>query len=152
MKKFLVILLGMIILTGCSSKKSFEPVSINPEIDVCEICNMSIAHEHYATEVIATDGEVYKFDDLGCMVEFIEKDKVLTNDQVAKQFVRDSETGEWVDIKDAFHAYHPDFWTPMANGVVTFKDSERAESYIKNQGMGEVYDYERLSEHKWSWE
>lgn len=152
MKKFLVILLGMMILSGCSSKQSFEPVSINPEIDVCEICNMSIAHEHYATEIIATDGEVYKFDDLGCMVEFLEKDKVLTNDQVAKQFVRDSETGEWVDIKDAFHAYHPDFWTPMANGVVTFKDSERAESYINKQGMGEVYDYERLPQHQWSWE
>jgi len=152
MKKILLLLFGIFLLSGCGGNQSFEPVAINTEIDVCEICNMGIAHEHYATEIISTDGDVYKFDDLGCMVEFLEQDEVIEKNKVAKQYVRDSETGEWVELENAFHAYHPDFWTPMANGVVTFKDKERAESYVKEQGMGDVYNYELLKKHKWSFE
>ena len=152
MKKLLLLLFSIFLLSGCGGNQSFEPVAINPEIDVCEICNMGIAHEHYATEIISTDGDVYKFDDLGCMVEFLEQDEVIEKNKVAKQYVRDSETGEWVELENAFHAYHPDFWTPMANGVVTFKDKERAESFLKEQGMGDVYNYEQLQKHKWSFE
>ncbi|QED46781.1 nitrous oxide reductase accessory protein NosL [Cytobacillus dafuensis] len=151
MRKILVYFIGIIILSGCAGTQSFEPVEINPEIDVCEICNMSIAHENYATEIISSEGDVFKFDDIGCMVEFLEKDKSLAKDKVAKQFVRDSETGEWLELKDAFHAFHPEFWTPMANGIVTFKDQERAESYMKEQGKGELYNYERFLKHQWSW-
>ncbi|MFO1443346.1 nitrous oxide reductase accessory protein NosL [Bacillus sp. Bva_UNVM-123] len=152
MKRIILLVLGVMFLSGCGSDKSFEPVEINTEIDVCEICNMGIAHEYYATEIISTDGDVYKFDDIGCMLEFLERDQKISNDKVAKQYVRDSETGEWVELEQAYHVYHPDFWTPMANGVVTFKDKEQAENYMKEQGMGELYDYDRLLKHQWGWE
>ena len=152
MRRFLIVLLGVFLLSGCGGNQSFEPVEINAEIDVCEICNMGIAHEHYATEIISAVGDVYKFDDIGCMIEFLEHDKAIAKEKVEKQYVRDSETGEWVAIEDAYHAFHPDFWTPMANGVVTFKNKEQAESYIKEQGMGELYDYEQLKAHKWGFE
>lgn len=152
MRRLLIILFGVFLLAGCGGNQSFEPVEINAEIDVCEICNMGIAHEHYATEIISTNGDVYKFDDIGCLIEFLEHDKAIAKDKVAKQYVRDSETGEWIELEHAYHAFHPDFWTPMANGVVTFKDKERAESYIKEQGMGELFDYNQLLEHKWGFE
>lgn len=152
MRTLLLIVVGVFLLAGCGGNQSFEPVEINPEIDVCEICNMGIAHEYYATEIISRDGDVYKFDDIGCMVEFLEHDKSIAKDKVAKQYVRDSETGEWLELEHAYHAFYPDFWTPMANGFVTFKNKERAESFIKEQGMGELYNYEQLKKHKWGFE
>ncbi|MBT2688457.1 nitrous oxide reductase accessory protein NosL [Bacillus sp. ISL-47] len=152
MKNLFAMLLAAALLSGCGKEQTFEPEEINPEIDVCEICNMSIAHEHYATEVISTNGDVYKFDDIGCMADFVEKGETISAEEIAKQYVRDSESGEWVELKDAYHAFHPDFWTPMANGVVTFRDQEGAEAYIGQQGMGELYNYKKLQEHKWGWE
>lgn len=113
---------------------------------------MGLAHEHYATEIVTADGEVYKFDDIECMDEFVEMAPELKEENTAKHYVRDVDTGEWVDLEKAFHAYHPDFWTPMANGVVSFKDKESAEKYVKEQGIGEVLDYESLKKHEWSWE
>lgn len=147
MKKCLVILTGLVWLTGCQ-EENYEPVQIEPEIDVCEICNMSIAHENFATEVISKENDVYKFDDLGCMMEFLEEDYIL-EEEIAKKYVRDVSSGEWTELENAYYSYHEDFWTPMANGVVTFKSKEAAEEY--EQGAGEVYDYEKLLKHPWSW-
>ncbi|RSD26708.1 nitrous oxide reductase accessory protein NosL [Mesobacillus subterraneus] len=149
-KKLGIVLLLLASLTGCQNS-SMEPEEINPEIDVCEVCNMGIAHEHFATEVVTADGEVYKFDDIGCMEEFLEKESELEGKEEAKKYVRDVDSGEWVELHKAYHAFHPDFWTPMANGVVSFKDQESADRYVKEQGMGDVLDYEALKKHEWSW-
>jgi copper chaperone NosL len=146
-----LLLMSAALISGCQNS-TMEPEEINPEIDVCEVCNMGLAHEHFATEVVTADGEVYKFDDIGCMDEFVEMEAHLKEENAAKQYVRDVDTGEWVELEKAFHAYHPDFWTPMANGVASFKDKESAEKYVKDQGMGEVLDYESLKKHEWSWE
>lgn len=146
-----MLLLVLLVLGGCQAS-SMEPEEINPEIDVCEVCNMGIAHEHFATEIVTRDGDIHKFDDIGCMVEFLEEKSNLNKEGAAKKYVRDMETGDWVELEKAYHAYHPEFWTPMANGVVSFKKKEQAESYVKDQGMGEIYDYAALQKHEWSWE
>ena len=151
MKKIGIFMLLLASLSGCQAS-SMEPEEINPEIDVCEVCNMGIAHEFFATQIVTKEGDIYKFDDLGCMDEFLHTEDSLTKEGAAKQYVRDVETGEWVELEDAYHVYHPELWTPMANGVVSFKDKGSAENYVKEQGMGEIYDYHALTKHEWSWE
>ncbi|UII56165.1 nitrous oxide reductase accessory protein NosL [Cytobacillus spongiae] len=153
MKKML--LMGMVLLLmlpACGKEQTYEPVEVNQDIDVCEICNMSLANQNFVTEIISKDGDVYKFDDIGCMVEFIEKEERITEEEIAKQYVRDMETGSWIELEQAYHVYHPDFWTPMANGVVTFESEERARQYLETEGKGELYNYEKLKQHQWSWE
>lgn len=152
MKKWLIWIVGPFLLAGCSQNQSYEPEEINPEIDVCEICNMSIMNEYFATEVVSTEGERYKFDDIGCMVEFLEKELVLDKEEVVKRYVRDIHSGEWIEIEQAYHAHDSDFWTPMANGVVSFKNKEEAQRFIAEEGKGVLYDYEQLLNHSWSWE
>ncbi|WP_050613850.1 nitrous oxide reductase accessory protein NosL [Bacillus testis] len=152
MKKRISILALMLFLSACGKGPSFEPEKINPEVDICEICNMSISEENYATQLISKDGDVYKFDDIGCMYEFVEKDKRIADKDIAKQYVRDMENGKWLESKDAYYAYHSDFWTPMAYGVVSFENEEKAKRYIEKQGKGEVFNFEQLSQHKWGWE
>lgn len=152
MKKWFFLLMGIcFLLIGCGKEQTYEPVEIDPEIDVCEVCNMGIAHEHYATEIIGKDGEVYKFDDLVCLFEFMDKDKIVKEEDIAKKYVRDHHTGEWMDMEMAYFVYHPDIWTPMASGVISFKTKEEANSYIEKEGHGELYDYEKLLNHSWEW-
>jgi copper chaperone NosL len=150
-KKLGILMVLLAVISGCQNN-TMEPVEINPEIDVCEVCNMGIAHEHFAAEVVTKDGDIHKFDDIGCMEEFLQLDTSLNEEGAAEKYVRDTETGEWLELKKAYHAYHPEFWTPMANGVVSFKDKESAEKYVDEQGMGEILDYQALLKHEWSWE
>ncbi|MGN1401977.1 MAG: nitrous oxide reductase accessory protein NosL [Bacillus sp. (in: firmicutes)] len=150
MKKMLISICILIGLTGCGNESSFEPEEIDPEVDVCEICNMSITEGYYATQLIASDGKVFKFDDLGCMAEYVDEHG-LTEDDIAREYVRDIDNGEWIEAKDAAYAYHEDFWTPMAYGVVSFEDEEKARSYIEEQGKGEILSYADLADHEWGW-
>lgn len=151
MKKIGLALMLAAFITGCQANK-MEPEEINPEIDVCEVCNMGIAHEFFATEIVTAEGEIHKFDDIGCMEEFLQDNSSLDEKGTAKKYVRDMESGEWVELEQAYHVFHPEFWTPMANGVVSFKSKERAENYREEQGMGEIYEYKALKKHEWSWE
>ena len=135
-------------ISACGKNESFEPREVNPEIDACEVCNMSVAHIDYATQLIESDGTIHMYDDIGCMVEYLNnegKDK-----DIAATFVRDFETLEWVPFEQAYHAYHPEFWTPMAYGVVSFATKEKAEAYVAKEGKGEVLDYKGLEKLDWS--
>lgn len=140
------------IFGGCASNQTYEPEEINPEVDVCDVCNMSVAHQMYATQLIFKDGDIQKFDDIGCMIEMIEKDDNMSMDEIAKMYVRDVETGDWVELEDAFYVYHPEIWTPMAYGVISFATEERAQTYIDEEGYGELLNYDELREHQWGWE
>lgn len=149
MKKIgLLLIVGLFVLSGCGQEVSIEPREVNPEIDACEVCNMSVAHVDFATQLIESDGTVHMYDDIGCMVEYVNGEG--QNKEIAGQYVRDFESLEWVPIEQAYHAYHPEFWTPMAYGVVSFSSKERAEDYIKQEGKGEVIDYSGLAKLDWT--
>ncbi|WP_017756266.1 nitrous oxide reductase accessory protein NosL [Calidifontibacillus oryziterrae] len=149
MKKLgLLLIVGLFVLSGCGQEVSIEPREVNPEIDACEVCNMSVAHVDFATQLIESDGTVHMYDDIGCMVEYVNGEG--QNKEIAGQYVRDFESLEWVPIEQAYHAYHPEFWTPMAYGVVSFSSKERAEDYIKQEGKGEVIDYSGLAKLDWT--
>lgn len=149
--RLIVVLLLLGILVSCGKEQTYEPKEIDPEIDVCAVCNMSVASEMFATQLILKDGDVYKYDDIGCMIEMIETDSRFTEDNIAKKYVRDVETGDWVELEDAFYVYHPDIWTPMAYGVVSFATKEKAIQFMEEEGVGEMLDYAQLKKHPWSW-
>lgn len=136
-------------LVACSGAKTYEPEEINPDIDVCVVCNMSIVAEQYATEAILKDGTVHKFDDIGCMVEWMNKQN---NDDIAKLYVRDVTNGEWIELEKAVYAYDPNYWTPMNYGVVSFANEQHAKAYMEQEGEGQLWTYEQLKQHRWGFE
>ncbi|RAK18398.1 copper chaperone NosL [Anoxybacillus vitaminiphilus] len=122
-------MISLLFLTACSREVSIEPEEINPDIDVCVVCNMSITEKNYATEMIMKDGEIYKFDDIGCMMEYMHKHGE-EKESIAAKYVRDVNSGKWIKLEDAYYAYHKEFWTPMAYGVVSFAKKEDAEKFV----------------------
>jgi len=127
--------------TGQKGEKKGEikPKEIEPG-DVCYLCKMAISRLEFATEVVTPDGEVYKFDDLGCMMKF-KKQKGLPQGSV--MFVRDFYTKEWVRIEKAFFARSEKIRTPMNYSVATFKTKKSLEKFLKEYG-GEKFPYEQL--------
>lgn len=149
MKKASVFLFSMVVLmlviAGCS-KKQFEPVPIMEGVDRCVVCNMLIADDQHATEIILKDGKPLKFDDIGDMFVWTKENG---KDNVAVQYVRDYHTKEWIKIEEAAFVYDKSFKTPMAYGVFSFKDNKQAEMFIEENKSGKLMTLKDLETHHW---
>ncbi|MGO0063149.1 nitrous oxide reductase accessory protein NosL [Brevibacillus fluminis] len=148
MKKTIALLIGIGIigaLAGCGTE-SVQPVPIDEGVDICEVCNMSVPNSAFATELIVESGRVYKFDDIGCMQEWI---KEHNDEKIKAEFVRDHQSAEWLDRGQAVYAFDPSFRTPMGYGVLSFKDKAGAEALIKQEQKGTLLTAEELKSHQW---
>lgn len=144
-KMMIAFSLVAVLLVGCG-EKNYEAVAVNEAVDKCDICNMQVNDDGYATQLITEEGKVYKFDDIGCMNEWKVKNGV---DEIINEFVRDQETREWVHADKAYYAYDPSFKSPMAYGLVSFKDKKSAEQFIGEHGVGVLMSWSDLSSHTW---
>lgn len=119
-----VLLLSALWLASCGAPK-FEPVEIAVE-DMCAFCKMAISEKQYAAEFLNRDGDVFKFDDIGCMANYVVEKKA--GDSIAAYYVVDFDTKQWLKAEEASLVASPNFHTPMGGGMVAFKDRSRAEA------------------------
>lgn len=108
------------VLVGCGATNN-EPVAIYPE-DNCRQCRMAISDERFAAEIIDSDGEAYKFDDIGCMLTFRSRHADLNINAI---FLKDYESKEWVPYECA-SIVETSIETPMGSGKLAFGSAERA--------------------------
>ncbi|SDW74021.1 nitrous oxide reductase accessory protein NosL [Paenibacillus sp. PDC88] len=141
----LTLIASILILTACGGTK-YEAVPINEEVDVCVICNMQVKDDAYATQLTTKDGKNYKFDDIGCMNEWKEQNGT---ENIGMDFVRDYNDKEWIEFSKATYVYDESIRTPMAYGIVSFKDKESAEAFVSEQGVGTILTAEDLGSHTW---
>lgn len=142
--KWIVLLLVLTVLAACS-EKTYEPREINSETDVCAICNMSITHVDYAAQIVLKNGDHLVFDDLGCLMDYIIENG---ESEIGAGFIRDTNSTNWLNIKEATYLYSKDYWTPMNYGVLAFSSQEEAEKYNVEQA-GEFIPYEELLTFNW---
>lgn len=137
--------LFILLLSGCG-KEATQAIPIDDGIDICQVCNMGIADDPFATEVILTNGRVYKFDDIGCMHEWL---KDQTPSQIEAKFVRDYHTSTWIPLEQATFAFDPAFHTPMGYGMYSFQNKKMAEEWIQKDGKGKSLSPDELQQHEW---
>jgi copper chaperone NosL len=116
----------LFVLANCQ-KRAVEPVALAPE-DMCSYCKMAISEKQYAAEFIDSDGQAFKFDDIGCMTNFIESKKSAT--KPAAYFVVDFNERQWVKADDAYYVRSAELSTPMNGGIIAFKDKSKAEEAV----------------------
>ncbi|HEY8529528.1 MAG TPA: nitrous oxide reductase accessory protein NosL [Paenibacillaceae bacterium] len=142
----LVLAAAMLLVSACGGGGDPRPAAINEATDKCDACNMQVKDDGFATQLITKDKRVYKFDDIGCMNKWKTENPGA---EIAIEFVRDHETLEWVKAENAFYAYDPSFQTPMAYGIVSFRDKASAEKFVADHGTGVVMDWAQLQNHTW---
>jgi hypothetical protein len=98
---------------------------------------MVVNERKFAAEVIDPDTDrVYKFDDIGCAVLWLEEEHIPWADK-ARIWVTDAKTGEWLDARTA--RYTDDSITPMAYGIAAYSN--------KTLPKGKkVYDFAEISD------
>jgi copper chaperone NosL len=116
----------LVMLASCQ-KTAMEPVAIEAN-DMCSFCRMSISEKRYAAELIDNDGQAFKFDDIGCMANFIRQKK--SNVQMHASFVMNFDRREWLKAESAFYVRSSQFKTPMNGGIVAFKDQSSADAAV----------------------
>lgn len=140
-----VMALLLVVLAGCGDKE-YKPKAINPETDVCKVCNMSITHANYAGQIVFKNNDHLIFDDLGCLMEYIVENG---EDEIGAAFIVEENSHKWINVKDAVYVYNKDFWTPMNYGVLAFDTEEGANEYMAANGQGELLSYDDLYDFNW---
>src|SRR5262249_16276483 len=77
-------------------------------------------------EFLNRDGDVFKFDDIGCMANYIVEKKA--GESITAYYVVDFDSKQWLKAEEASLVASPNFHTPMGGGMVAFKDRSRAEA------------------------
>ena len=116
------LLMGSFLFAACV-RTELQPVDIAAE-DMCAFCKMAISEKRYVGEFIDHDGNAFKFDELGCMVRYLQDKDRST---VVGYFVTDFESRHWVKAELAHYVRSLEFRTPMNGGIVAFQDKSKAE-------------------------
>jgi len=142
---FVALILTLTLLAGCG-KTAYKPVAIDEMVDKCPVCNMGVADDQFAVELILKNKKALKFDDLGDLYVWREKNGTK---EIGEQFVRDYQTKEWVKLADATYVYDKSIRTPMAFNVISFKEKRDADAFVSKEGKGRIMTAEELENHKW---
>ena len=115
-----------LLFTGCQ-KGEVLPVELAPE-DMCAYCRMAVTEKRYAAQFVRRDGEAFKFDDIGCMSNFVKgrQDRA----EIVAYFVMDFESRQWVKAEDAYYVSSPELKSPMGGNTAAFKDEAKAREAV----------------------
>ncbi len=126
MKRY-VYLLSLVILIACSA----EPEPLVYGEDACHHCKMVLMDQKFGAEVVTTKGKVYKFDDVNCMISFINENIKDERDIKFRLVTQFNKPGELTDAGTAFYVKANSIKSPMASQIAAFADYEEMKQYSK---------------------
>lgn len=122
--------------------------SVNPEPlvlgkDACYTCKMTFIDKKFGAEIVTKKGKVYKFDDLNCMLKFMDS-KYESAENIALQLVVDfAQPEKLVNARQAFYSQSEQVKSPMSSHVAAFEKKEDLEGYNK-EWSGVILTWEEL--------
>lgn len=125
-------ILMLFCFSACS--QNAEPIKYGK--DNCNHCNMTIMKNNFGGEIVTKKGKVFKFDDAGCLKDFL-AEKKIGNGEVGKIFLNDIDKGQLLDSEQLIVVKNDSFRTPMVSGIFAVK-KENANAYLDKSGSSEV--------------
>jgi copper chaperone NosL len=136
LKRTIIFLL--LVFTACREAE-IKPVEIAAE-DVCTHCKMAISEKQFASEIITTDGDALKFDDIGCMQDYL-KEKPDT--KIAAHFFMEYDTKQWLKGNGATFVKSKEITSPMGGGIIAFSNETKAKTAAA-EFSGQVLSFAEL--------
>lgn len=116
----------LLILGGCSGEPETGPGAVRWDREICPRCAMVVSDHNYAAQVRGgppgQKSKLYKFDDIGCAVIWLDERPSWRDDPATEIWVTDYRNGEWIDARKAW--YVPGKITPMAYGLGATSEKE----------------------------
>lgn len=115
------------------------PPDITYGVDACSRCRMTISDERFASGYRLANGEVRVFDDVGEMALY----KAEHGESPKHEWVRDYESGRWLDARGAHYVHAAELHSPMGYNLAAFAEEESAKRAANELG-GEVLRWSDL--------
>lgn len=130
--KHSILILVFFALWSCS----VGPERLRYGVDACHTCKMTLVDKKFGAEVVTGKGKVFTFDDVNCMVNFLNSGEVQERD-VAYRLVVDYSTPEkLIPAGDAFYVKSSQIRSPMASEIAAFEsESDMREQLRSWQGI-----------------
>ncbi len=129
MKRLYLLLLMpalVFMLTACEKEKTTGPIKVRWDREICARCAMAVSDRNYSAQVRGgradKKAKVYKFDDVGCAVIWLDKQKWKDAPRT-EIWVNDYKTGGWLDARKAWYVKMNN--TPMDYGLGAQKDKTK---------------------------
>lgn len=137
--KVLILMAGLFLLLAACQSKAAAPVEIKANEESCAECKMGIEELKSAAQIILEDGKPLLFDDIGCMINYLQQKEP----KYEAAFIHDFETEEWIDFDKSTFVQGTFMESPMSYGIAGFESKEKASQFQKEQG-GDIYSKEEL--------
>ncbi len=127
MKNLLIILLSILfVIYGCSgNSNNSNPPKIVLGQDPCDNCFMLINERKFAATIWLENGEAKRFDDIGCMLDYMQK----SGNKILSYWVYDYSDDNPINAKEASFVKSDKLITPMSFGIVAFKSKSAASEF-----------------------
>ncbi|MFK7114549.1 nitrous oxide reductase accessory protein NosL [Flavobacterium oreochromis] len=86
---------------------------------------MTISNPQFSSEIITEKGRCYKFDDIFCLLQYINNTKV----KVKTIYVSDYSNKNMIPIEEGFFLKHEQFNSPMNGNIACFSDLKETKKY-----------------------
>jgi len=144
MKRLQFLLTAALVVLAFSCKGQNEGISPEPIYlgeEICSRCGMIISDVNYAAQLIEPGKGAHKFDDIGCLVEFMQKSG--GEQESGKAFVMAKDKGEWLPFEDAHFVRSDKIKSPMGHGIMAFSDYSEAKGFAASV-HGNILKYQGL--------
>jgi copper chaperone NosL len=130
----LLALVAALVATACAPK----PEAVHWGVEECTQCQMAIADERYAGQVVDRRGKAHKFDSIECMTAFLSSGR-LAGDDIHSIWVAEGRDG-WVPAQDAHFVHSEQIRSPMGGGLTAHTTAAAARALHEIVG-GEILDW-----------
>jgi copper chaperone NosL len=135
MKTIFTLLMLSALLIGCESKS--RPIAYGT--DTCHHCKMTLMDPLFGAEVLTQKGKIYVFDDVNCLMKFLESGE-LGAQGVKEVLVADHSRPETLlDATTAFYLKSDQIRSPMASQIAAFPSEEAMKSFKKSANGQAIY-------------
>lgn len=150
MRFFLTLLIipFFLALTGCEEEKTTGADKVRWDREICARCAMAVSDRNYSAQVRGgregKKSKVYKFDDLGCAVIWLDKQN-WKDDARTEVWVNDHRNGKWINAKTAWYVKMNN--TPMDYGLGAQTENADGALNYKQAGVHIYKVEERFNVH-----
>lgn len=131
--------LGLTMLLSCNAK--VDPIMYGK--DNCHFCKMTISDKHFGAEIITMKGKVYKFDEIRCLISFINENESNAK-SISEYYITDFVgKNELVKKENLSFLKSDKLRSPMGGNVASFSSKDSLDVY-KNKLGGEAVTWESL--------
>ena len=86
--------------TFFSQNIAYKVIDVKANEYRCATCKMNVSQLDYVTQAVTKNGNTYFFDDIGCMILWMERNST----RVMKQYVKTLDTHRWMEAEKVYYS------------------------------------------------